>query len=126
MLKLLSGKTILITGAGGPAIYGMIMQLRQSGANVISVDMLDQSSGFYISDRSYVVPPGNDSNFFQSLLDICLQNDVAAVVSVVDEELPHVAKLEDYGIPVIQPRLPFVDLALDKYLCMRSLSRILF
>ena len=31
MSSLLSGKTILVTGAGGPAIHGMITALKESG-----------------------------------------------------------------------------------------------
>ena len=123
MSSLLFGKTILVTGAGGPAIHGMITALKESGAFVISVDMLDKSSGFYISDKSYVIPAGTSPRFFQCILDICIDNNVSAVVSVVDEELPHVSLLEEHGIPVIQPRLPFINLALDKYVCMNQLSQ---
>lgn len=121
MSLLLSGQTILITGAGGPAIHGMITSLSQSGATVIAVDMLDKSSGFYISDKSYVVPPGTSPDFYPKILDICKTNNVSAVVSVVDEELPHVSGLEAHGIPVIQPRAPFVNFALDKFVCMNEL-----
>ena len=124
MLKPLLNKTILLTGAGGPAMSGMISLLRDSGAKIITVDMLPQSSGFYLSDKSYVVPAGDSPDFLSCIKSICRTDHVSAVVSVVDEELPHVALLEDMGIPVIQPRLAFVDLALDKYRCMKMLASV--
>jgi carbamoyl-phosphate synthase large subunit len=114
-------RTVLLTGAGGPAIAGMMSVLRQRGYRIVAVDMLPRSSGFFLADRSYVVPPGNAPSFFPALRQICADEGVDAVVSVVDEELPHVARLEALGIAVIQPDLAFVNLCLDKQACMRAL-----
>jgi len=117
-----SKKTILLTGAGGPAISGMVAVLRMWGYRIIAVDMTPFASGFYLADRAYVVPPGNKPTFISHLKLICLTEKVDAVVSVVDEELTHVLQLEAMGIAVIQPRLAFVELSLDKFRCMRELS----
>lgn len=118
-----STKTVLLTGAGGPAIAGMISVLRKWGYRIVAIDMQPYASGFYLADRAYVVPAGNAPNFLSSLKEICLNEKVDAVVSVVDEELPHVIALEAMGIVVIQPRLDFVELCLDKLRCMRELRR---
>lgn len=116
-----STKTVLLTGAGGPAIAGMISVLRTWGYRIIAIDMLPFASGFYLADRAYVVPAGNAPDFLPRLKEICLDEKVDAVISVVDEELPHVLELEAMGIAVIQPRLEFVELSLDKLNCMREL-----
>ena len=116
-----SSKTVLLTGAGGPAISGMISVLRKWGYRIVAIDMLPAASGFYLADRAYVVPAGNALDFFPRLREICLTEKVNAVVSVVDEELPHVLQLEAMGIAVIQPRLEFVEFSLDKLRCMREL-----
>jgi carbamoyl-phosphate synthase large subunit len=116
-----SKKTVLLTGAGGPAIAGMISILRTWGYRIIAIDMLPFASGFYLADRAYVVPAGNAPDFLPRLKEICQFEKVDAVISVVDEELPHVLELESMGIAVIQPRLEFVDLSLDKLHCMREL-----
>lgn len=116
-----SSKTVLLTGAGGPAIAGMISVLRQWGYRIVAVDMLPFASGFYLADRAYVVPAGNAPDFLPRLREICQAERVDAVISVVDEELPHVLALEAMGISVIQPRLEFVELSLDKLRCMREL-----
>ena len=116
-----SSKCVLITGAGGPAIAGMISVLRKWRFRIIAVDMMQYASGFYLADNSYVVPAGNDPSFLPRLRQICLTEKVDAVISVVDEELKHVIELEGMGISVIQPRLAFVDFSLDKLRCMREL-----
>lgn len=119
----LRDKTVLLTGAGGPAIPGMIAILRNWGCRIVAVDMMPHSSGFYLADKSYVVPAGNAPGFLARLEDICLTEHVAAVVSVVDEELPHVLQLESLGVAVIQPRLSFVEFCLDKLHCMQGLRQ---
>lgn len=116
-----SSKTVLLTGAGGPAIAGMISVLRKWGYRIVAIDMLPFASGFYLADRAYVVPAGNAPDFLPRLKEICQTERVDAVISVVDEELPHMLALEAMGIAVIQPRLEFVELSLDKLRCMREL-----
>ncbi len=116
-----SGKTVLLTGAGGPAPSGMISVLRKWGYRVVAVDMLPYSSGFYLADRAYVVPAGNAPDFLPRLREICALEKVDAVISIVDEELPKVIELEKSGIAVMQPRPEFVDFCLDKLTCMQRL-----
>jgi carbamoyl-phosphate synthase large subunit len=115
-------KTVLLTGAGGPAPSGMIKVLRQYGYRIISVDMLKHSPAFYLSDKSYVIPAGNSPEFLPRLREICKIEKVDAVVSVVDEELPKTLELESAGIKVIQPQLSFTNLCLDKFECMNALK----
>ncbi len=121
MSAVYSSKTVLLTGAGGPAIAGMISVLRQWGYRIVAIDMLPYASGFYLADRAYVVPAGNAPDFLRRLEEICQAERVDAVISVVDEELQHVSALEAMGIAVIQPRPEFVKLSLDKLCCMREL-----
>ena len=117
-------KTVLLTGAGGPAPSGMISVLRKWEYRVISVDMLPHSPVFFLSDKSYVVPAGNSKEFLPKLKEICETEKVDAVISVVDEELLNVIELEKLGIKVIQPELNFTNLCLDKYKCMNKLREV--
>lgn len=116
-------KTVLLTGTGGPASAGMVSILRKWGYRIVAVDMLPCSPAFYLSDKAYVVPAGNSLEFLPRLQEICHIENVDAIVSVVDEELPHVSKLEKSGIHIIQPRSEFVGLCLDKYRCMKELKK---
>jgi carbamoyl-phosphate synthase large subunit len=77
--------------------------------------------------RAIFVGPGSrrrDKNFLEVIKNICSIESVDAVISVVDEELEYVIKLEELGIAVIQPRLSFVNLCLDKYKCMQELRKV--
>jgi len=114
-------KTVLLTGAGGPAPAGMISVLRQWGYRTVAVDMLVHSPAFYLADAAYVVPAGNSPEFLPRLRQICEKERVDAVISVVDEELVAVLELEDIGVRVLQPQKAFVELCLDKHRCMNSL-----
>ena len=116
-----SKKNIMLTGAGGPAMMGMINILKEWGYRVIAVDMQRFASGFFLADSAYVIPAGNDPKFLSCIMKICVSEKVDAVISVVDEELPHLYELESLGIMVIQPELNFVKFCLDKYRCMNDL-----
>lgn len=116
-------KTVLLTGAGGPASAGMVSVLKKWGYRIIAVDMLPHASAFYLADKAYVVPAGGAPEFLPKLQEICDIENVDAIVSVVDEELPHTLQLEGNGIHVIQPRSEFVALCLDKYRCMNELRK---
>ena len=122
MMPTTEKKTVLLTGAGGPAIPGMVAILRRWGFRIVAVDMDPRASGFYLADAAYVVPSGVSPYFFSRLKDICVSEEVDAVVSVVDEELVSVLDLESLGIAVIQPRRGFVEMCLDKYECMVRLK----
>ena len=116
-------KTVLLTGAGGPAPSGMIQVLRKWGYRIICVDMFEHSPAFFLADKSYVIPAGNSPEFLPFLREICLKEKVEAVISVVDEELPHAIELEKDGIKVIQPNKEFVNFCLDKYYCMNEMKK---
>jgi carbamoyl-phosphate synthase large subunit len=117
-------KTVLLTGAGGPAPSGLISVLRKWKYRIITVDVLPHSPAFFLSDKSYVVPAGNSKEFLPKLKEICETEKVDAVISVVDEELPNVIELEKLGIKVIQSELDFTNLCLDKYKCMNKLREV--
>lgn len=117
-------KTVLLTGAGGPASAGMVSVLRKWGYRIIAVDMRRYASAFYLADKAYVIPAGNSPEFLPALQQICDKESVDAIVSVVDEELPHTLEMEPRGVQVIQPRSEFVALCLDKYRCMAELRKI--
>ena len=116
-------KTVLLTGAGGPASAGMVSVLKKWGYRIIAVDMHPYSPAFYLSDKAYLVPAGNSPEFLIKLEEICNKEHVDAVISVVDEELPHTLELKRKGIHIIQPRSEFVKLCLDKYHCMNELRK---
>jgi carbamoyl-phosphate synthase large subunit len=108
--------TILITGAGGPAIPTIIENLRKKfpGIRVIAGDMSKFAVGFHFSDLGVVLPPGNDENFLACVKEIVTKENISIIISVVDEELSKLGTLESDVLKVIQPNNNFIDLCLNK------------
>ena len=116
--------TVLITGAGGVAVPGLIERLRGSGYRVLAADMDQHAVGLYLADTGFVIPAGKSSDFLQVIRHICRQEGVDVLVPLVDEELVAVLELESEGIIVLLPRHKFVTLCLDKLLLMQSLRAV--
>jgi carbamoyl-phosphate synthase large subunit len=77
--------------------------------------------GLYIADGGFVVPPGQSAEFLPTLRRICQQEQVAALIPLVDEELLSALELERDGVAVLLPRRQFVAVCLDKFELMRHL-----
>lgn len=116
--------TIVLTGAGGPAVPGMIDVLRQTlpAARLIAVDMDANAIGFHLAELGVVLPAGNSPYFISQMKNLCISEKVDVVVSVVDEELESLFELESIGVKVIQPQKSFVCLCLDKLVLMHQLK----
>ena len=117
---------ILITGAGGPAVSSMIKIIRSKRkCNIFCVDANKYSSGFFLSDKSYIVPMGSDKNFKIKIKQIIIENKINIIISVVDEELISFSELEkELSIICIQPNKSFIEQTLDKKKCALMLKKI--
>lgn len=113
---------VLLTGAGGAVIPGLIEHLRSSGYRVFAADMDRYAVGLYFADQGFVIPAGASHDFLPVLREICLQNEINVVVPLVDEELLSASALESDGVIVLLPRQEFVSVCLDKYLLMQHLE----
>lgn len=115
--------TILVTGAGGAAVPGLIRYLQSHyGYRVLAVDMDQFAIGLYWADAGFVVPAGDAPDFLLVMHNICEQEQVDVVVPLVDEELLPALELEHYGFKVLLPRREFVQTCLDKFVLMQELS----
>jgi carbamoyl-phosphate synthase large subunit len=114
-------RTVLLTGAGGVAIPGLIEVLRSAGFRVLAADMDKKAIGLLLADRGFVIPPGTSQNFVQKLGELCSRESVDAIIPLVDEELRPAFALEERGIAIILPEPAFVDTCLDKYVLMERL-----
>lgn len=115
--------TILLTGAGGAVIPGLIKHLQSNyGYRVLAADMDSYAIGFFWADKGFVIPPGNSPDFLPAIRRICRQENVNVFIPLVDEELVAALELESDGIPVLLPRRPFVEICLDKFALMHKLN----
>ena len=113
--------TILLTGAGGGALPGLITSLRARGYRVIAADASAQAVGLLLADAGHVIPFGHTPEFLPKLREVCRSERVDVVLPLVDEELVPASFLEDDGIAVVLPRRPFVEMCLDKFVLMERM-----
>ena len=82
--------TVLVTAAGAPGAVGIIESLRanrERSVRIIGTDMRVAASGRPFLDGFFQVPPGRDSGFIDSIIDICRRAGVDVILPLSTEEL---------------------------------------
>ena len=115
--------TVLLTGAGGAAVPGLIQHLQSNcGCRVLAADMDRHAAGLYLAEKGFVIPAGASPDFLPAIRCICRQEKVDVFMPLVDEELLAALELETEGIAVLLPRREFVADCLDKFKLMQKLK----
>ena len=86
-------RTVMITGAGGPAGRALSIQFRQrfsATAQTIGVDMVAVDTGF---DRTLVVPAAADPDWPVAMAAVIAQTQPDLIIPTVSDELPQMAVL---------------------------------
>lgn len=121
-----TGTNILILSCGTRnKIIQYFKKELESKGKVIATDCSPLAPALYDADKHYVVPQINDSQYLDIILEICRENKVKAVLSLIDPELSLLAKnkqdfLEKGTVPIISDH-EVVEMCLDKYLTYRYL-----
>ena len=93
---------------------------------VIATDMSELAPALYEADQYYIVPPMNAPNYLDTIYDICKDNKVTGVLSLIDPELSLLAAHEDefkaLGTTVIGSSYELCEMSLDKYAMYQWLS----
>jgi len=94
---------------------------------VIATDSSLLAPALYEADKFYIVPPISDPNYIEKILDICKENKVKAVLSLIDPELSLLAKYKEAFLsigttPVISD-YDTVEMCFDKYRMYNFLTR---
>lgn len=99
---------VIVTAAGAPGAPGIIKSLRMNGERdikIIGTDMNPEAVGFYMVDKSYVVPPGNSPEFIPRMLEIAEKEDVDVILPLATYELMSFSKnkrrFEEIGVKVM-------------------------
>lgn len=82
--------TVLLTGAGAPGAPGIIKCLRKNGERkikIVGVDMNNDAGGRNLVDVFYKVPAAYDDKFVDSIMDICIKEQVDIIQPLVTKEL---------------------------------------
>lgn len=111
---------ILILSAGTRNKVVQYFKKALSGKGlVIATDCSNLAPAIYDADKYYIVPRMTDDGYLDVILDICKNEKIAGVLSLIDPELSllseNVEKFESVGTRVIGSSYELCERSLDKY-----------
>ena len=115
-----TGMNILILSAG---TRNKIVQYFKKALNgkgkVIATDMSILAPAIYEADKYYIVPRIDAPDYLEIIFDICKNEKITGILSLIDPELSLLAKnkenFEKMGITVIGSSYELCEMSLDKY-----------
>src|SRR5215471_3341464 len=123
---------LLVTGAGAPGIRGTLHALRNNPdgrrVRIVGVDTQAKAVGALLADTFYTVPPPESAEYIESLLKICRQENVAAILPQTTRETAKLAaslpSLEQAGIRVMVSEASAIASANDKASVVEVFERL--
>lgn len=86
---------------------------------VITTDSSELAPALYEADKHYVVPKIDEEGYLDTILTICKENKVKAVLSLIDPELSFLAKYKknflEVGTTPFVSEFDLIELCFDKY-----------
>jgi carbamoyl-phosphate synthase large subunit len=123
--------TVVVTAAGAPGTAALLRALRMNGERpirLVGTDMSPQAVGRHFCDAFYVVPPGGDPAFAETLLGIARGEHADAVLPQSSFDLLSLAEARDgfaaEGIAALVSQPDAIRRANDKAECYALLERI--
>lgn len=110
---------ILILAAGTRnKIVQYFKRTLEGVGNVVATDANELGSAIYDADKYYIVPPITAPGYIDIILDICKDEKIDGVLSLIDPELSLLAENEDkfsaVGTTIIGSSYKLCEMALDK------------
>jgi carbamoyl-phosphate synthase large subunit len=119
---------VVVTSCGGTVLPGIIQCLNtieERKIRVIGVDMKEDAVGFYMTDKYYVVPPGDSPDYISTMLDISKRENVDVIMPVSQQEFIPLSKhrqlFEDNGTIIACSGYDSMRIANDKGLFLEFL-----
>lgn len=111
---------ILFTCAGRRHyLIDYFQKAKPKNCTIVGADMQSTAPAMAIVDKKYIVPPVYDSNYLEALLDICQKENIGAIISLNDLELPILSnainRFEEKGIRPIVSDMSVIDICFDKW-----------
>ena len=86
---------------------------------VLATDRNSTAPALYVADKQFIVPSINDETYLPTIHDICIDNDVKAITTLIDPEIEILSKnrklFELQGITVLAPSEDTASLCFNKY-----------
>ena len=123
----MKNKNILFCSVGRRAKLLMNFHKSMNGCGkIIATDLSPVAPALFFADKSHLVPRITDSNYFEQVKDICREDEVKAITTLIDPEIELLAKhrneLLEMGILPLCPAEWTAHLCFDKYEMFRHLQ----
>lgn len=109
---------ILSVGTRNKIVQYFRKALEKKG-NVIAADCSELAPALYDADKNYIVPKINEEGYMERVLEICKNEKIIGVLSLIDPELGLLAlnekKFHNIGTTVIGSSYDLCEMSLDKY-----------
>ncbi|GGA20495.1 ATP-grasp domain-containing protein [Psychrobacillus lasiicapitis] len=117
---------ILSCGTRNKIVQYFKRELLDKGS-VIATDCSNLAPALYEADKHYIVPRMDDEGYIDVILSICKENNIKAVLSLIDPELSllaqHKQSFLDIGTIPIVSGYETIELCFDKYKMYEFLIR---
>lgn len=119
-------KSVLLTpGGSGMAVTAIKALKQQSDVKTVATDIDELSAGLHLADTGYLVPPFDDSEYMDSILDIVSSEDIDVVIPALDPILKRFSKARDQfadrGVTVMISDPEILAITQDKWKTYRHL-----
>lgn len=108
---------ILATGTRNKVVQYFRNTFEDVG-KVIATDANKLGPAIYDADKYYIVPPITEPGYIDKILDICKEEQICGVLSLIDPELSllaaNEAKFKAIGVTIIGSSYELCEMALDK------------
>ncbi len=112
---------ILITSIGQRGyLIDHFKEKAKGECGIFAADALKYAPALKSADKAFLLPYASDESYCDTLIKVCKENDIKAVFSINDIELPWLAlykdKLKEHGINAMICDKDVIDICTDKYL----------
>lgn len=95
-------------------------------SRIIATDNSRYAPALYFADKYYIVPLISDANYIDIILNICREEKINAITTLIDPEIMLLAenrgRFEKIGVEVLAPSVETARLCYDKYEMFKYLS----
>ena len=99
----------------------------EPGSHIIATDNSPYAPALYFSDKQYIVPPIGDPLYMDTILKICVDEQIDAVTTFIDPEIMLLAenrlRFRELGVEVLAPYTETAKLCFDKYEMFKYLKQ---
>lgn len=111
---------LLITSGGrkGQLLHYFKYELGGVGKLIVA-DCDTTAPVLYLADNSYIIPSATDPSYIPTLKEICIKEEINAIISLLDSELSvlskHKQEFKKMGIKIFISDYETIEVCLDKY-----------